>query len=202
MESIPRCLPASFACGIRNLVTHLDAILRVVAEQFPAAGVDCLLVGGFAVNHYGYTRNTLDVDFMMAGEQLDIVKRVMKESGFTNISVQKNVVFFSAPGSSMRCDFLQTDKKTMETLLAGACAATVQGHSVRVPTLKDLIAMKIFALSQAVDRRAGKDLPDIAYLTVLNDLDLERDIRPLCERYGTKEVFGRIRDQVKALRMP
>jgi hypothetical protein len=105
---------------------HLDTILALAARDLPAHGVDCLLIGGFAVNHHGYTRNTLDVDFM--------------------------------------------------------------------------IAMKIFALSQSVDRRMGKDLPDIAYLSVLHDLDMDSDIRPLCERCGTSGVFELIRNQVEALR--
>jgi hypothetical protein len=37
---------------------------RLASTDLPAAGVQCLLIGGFAVNHYGYTRNALDsLDF-------------------------------------------------------------------------------------------------------------------------------------------
>jgi hypothetical protein len=86
----------------------LNRILEIAAESLPAAGVDCLLIGGFAVNHYGYSRNTLDVDFM----------------------------------------------------------------------------------------------PDIAYLSVLNDLDLEADIRPLCDRFGTHDAYQAIRNQVRGLTTP
>ena len=43
-------------------MTTLDRILEIASRQLAAAGVDCLLIGGFAVNHYGYTRNTLDVE--------------------------------------------------------------------------------------------------------------------------------------------
>ena len=52
-------------------------------------------------------------------------------------------------------------------------------------------------------RVAAEQLPaaGVDCLTVLNDLDLEQDIRPLCEQFGTEEVFGRIRDQVKALKV-
>lgn len=35
--------------------------------------IDALLIGGFAVNYYGYTRNTLDVDLydiLCTGENL------------------------------------------------------------------------------------------------------------------------------------
>lgn len=85
-------------------------------------------------------------------------------------------------------------------LLAKAMCANVQGVEVGVPALRDLIGMKIFALSQDVPRRMGKDLPDIAYLRVIHNLDLESDIRPLCSRFGTAAVYDLIRGQVEGLR--
>jgi len=60
--------------------------------------------------------------------------------------------------------------------------------------------MKIFALSQNVVGRMGKDLPDIAFLSVIHDLDLEGDIRPSCRQFGTPEVYDLIRGQVKSLK--
>ena len=60
----------------------LMAALAVAARQLPAAGVDCILIGGFAVNYYGYTRNTLDVDFMIVAQQFGVARQIMKQSGF------------------------------------------------------------------------------------------------------------------------
>lgn len=181
-------------------MANLKTILDVASRQLPAAGVDCLLIGGFAVNYHGYSRNTLDVDFMIVAEQLDTVRRIMTEAGFTNIVIQDNVAFFSAPGLTLRVDFLRVDRETMRKLLVSAIRATVQGVEVKVPALRDLIGMKIFALSQDVPRRMGKDLPDIAYLSVLHNLDLESDIRPLCSRFGTPGVYDLIRVQVEGVR--
>ena len=183
-------------------MTNLRTILDAASRQLPAAGVDCLLIGGFAVNHHGYTRNTLDVDFMIVAEQLDTVRRIMTQAGYVNITIQDNVAFFNAPDSPLRVDFLRVDRDTMRKLLVNAVPANVQGFEVRVPALRDLIAMKIFALSQDVPRRMGKDLPDIAYLSVIHNLNLESDIRPLCKQFGTSEVYELIRGQVEALRMP
>lgn len=183
-------------------MTNTDAILAIASGELPAAGVDCLLIGGFAVNHYGYTRNTLDVDLMIAAEKLDAVRKIMTEAGFTNIVVQENVAFFSGPDSAPRVDFLRVDADTMRKLLAGAVDVLIRGHHLKVPALKDLIAMKIFALSQDTARRLGKDLPDIAWLTVLHDLDLAADIRPLCDRFGTGKIYELVRKQVEALRAP
>lgn len=180
----------------------LVMVLDVASRQLSAAGIDCILIGGFAVNYYGYTRNTLDVDFMIIAQQFDAVSQIMKRSGFTNISSNKNVAFFNTPGSPLRVDFLSVDGDTMRKLLDNAVNANVYGYEIKVPALRDLITMKIFALSQDVDRRLGKDLPDIAYLSVLHNLDLESDIRPLCNRFGTRKVYDLIRGQVKALRTP
>jgi predicted nucleotidyltransferase len=182
------------------LMTILETVLDVASRQLPAGGVDCILIGGFAVNYHGYTRNTLDVDFMVVSEQLDAVRQIMTRAGFTNISIENNVAFFSAPSSPLRVDFLRVDGGTMSKLLANAVSASVHGYRLKVPALKDLIAMKIFALSQDIARRMGKDLPDIAYLSVLHDLDLESEIRPLCSRFGTQRIYDLIRDQVEALR--
>lgn len=183
-------------------MNDVDRVLSVVAGQLPAAGVDCLLIGGFAVNYYGYTRNTLDVDFMIVGEQLDTVREIMKQAGFTNMSIHENVAFFAPPDSTFRADFLRVDSGTMRKLLTNAAHVLVHGHDVKVPALKDLIAMKIFALSRNTARRMGKDLPDIAYLSVINGLDVARDIRPLCDRFGSDHAYRLIQDQVEALRTP
>lgn len=180
----------------------LMTALAVASRQLSAADVDCILIGGFAVNYHGYTRNTLDVDFMIVAQQFGIVRKIMKQSGFTNITTNKNVAFFNSPGSPLRVDFLSVDGDTMRKLLVNAIIANVHGFQVKVPALMDLIAMKIFSLSQDVARRMGKDLPDIAYLSVINNLDLESDIRPLCNRFGTRKIYNLIRGQVEALRRP
>ena len=183
-------------------MTTLESILAIAAHQLPAAGVDCLLIGGFAVNYHGYTRNTLDVDFMIVAEQMDTVRRIMSQTGFTNITIEDNVTFFTSAHSSLRADFLRVDRETMGKLMANASCASVHGFELKVPALKDLLAMKIFALSQDVARRMGKDLPDIAYLSVLHNLDLTADLLPLCSRFGTPQVYELIRTHVDALRTP
>lgn len=179
-------------------IQELHVVFDLVSSTLADAGVDCLLVGGFAVNFYGYTRNTLDVDWMIVSEQRDAVRAVMMRNGFTNVAVHENVMFFQRPGTAWRVDFLQADADTMKELLTRAESVIVQGAKVKVPALKDLLAMKLFSLAQNPERRMGKDLPDIVHLSLLNNLDLEQDIHPLATRYASEAVFKMVSDQIKA----
>lgn len=180
----------------------LARAFSIAGQDLPNVHADCIVIGGFAVNYHGYTRNTLDVDFMIATKDREVVTRVMIQAGFTNITRDENFLFFNMPGSPLRVDFLLVDPDTMRGLLDKAVTTDMHGHRVKVPALKDLIAMKIFALSHSLARRRAKDLPDIAYLTVLNDLDLESEIRPLCDRFGTAAIYDIIHEQVNVLRKP
>jgi len=182
-------------------MTELDNIFDIASQQLPAKGIDCLLIGGFAVNHYGYTRNTLDVDFMIVGSCVNDVRNIMTEAGYTNVDIRDNVAFFSREdeGKSMRVDFLRVDESTLKHLLDGSVMTKIRNRELRVPDLKHLLAMKVHALAQDTARRMGKDLPDIAYLSVINGLDCEEDIKPLCEQFGTPDVYKLIHDQIRGI---
>lgn len=180
--------------------SDLDAIFAIVAESLPAAGIDCLLIGGFAVNYYGYSRSTLDIDLMILADRRDEVREIMKREGFTNEAVHENVMFVQRPGSQLRVDVLQVDANTMSQLMSRAEQGEVGGKTIRFPALKDLLAMKFFALGQNPARRMGKDLPDIAHLTIHHGLDLENDLHPLAIRFATEEVYELVANQVRTMR--
>jgi predicted nucleotidyltransferase len=178
-----------------GLVKSLECAQVLQSENCP-----CILIGGFAVNEHGYTRNTLDIDFMIQDSALTHVKDVMRAHGFTCITQHENVTFFSMPEDPFRVDFLVADVSTFRKLLENAEKRNIMGTPVTIPALKDLLAMKIFALTGNVRKRMGKDLPDIAFLTVLNKLDVERDLLPLCGRFGNSETTKMILEYIKDLR--
>jgi len=169
------------------------------AERLQNENCPCLLIGGFAVNEHGYTRNTLDIDFMVEDSALAQVKDLMRKRGFTCITQHENVTFFSMPNDPFRVDFLMVDSSTFEKLSESSEKRFVLGKPVYVPALKDLLAMKIFALTGNQPKRRAKDLPDIAFLTVLNELNIQKDLLPLCEKFGSQETTSLILNQIKEL---
>ena len=80
----------------------------------------------------------------------------------------------------------------MKTLLANAERIEYSGVPIMIPCLKDLIAMKLFALKSGSAKREEKDFPDLVHLAVENDLDPMADLKPLCDRFGDDEIYGRL----------
>lgn len=74
-------------------VSDLKSIFQLVGRDFPEQGIQALLVGGHAVNAHGYTRATLDVDFMIVSDQEEKIRELMKARGYVNQSNHAGVLF-------------------------------------------------------------------------------------------------------------
>ncbi|MBN1268558.1 MAG: hypothetical protein JXB04_03145 [Kiritimatiellae bacterium] len=84
-----------------------DHVLEFVSQRLPEAGIAVLMIGGHAVNYYGFVRATQDIDFMATDSDEHALRDVMSKGGFTNVASHENVIFFSRPDSPLRLDFLK-----------------------------------------------------------------------------------------------
>ena len=177
-----------------------EIVFDIVSSKLPEAGVKVVMIGGHAVNYYGVTRATQDIDFMIASADEDAVKHIMRKSGFTNIAVHDTVVFFSRPESPMRVDFLKVNEDTMNTIMNNSVDIEyMEQKHVRVPQLQDLLAMKIFAWSQGGVKREAKDFADIVHLVMENNIDPDKELHELCKTFGTELMYTRITERIKEL---
>ncbi|MCC7300634.1 MAG: nucleotidyl transferase AbiEii/AbiGii toxin family protein [Verrucomicrobia bacterium] len=183
-----------------NRIEQINRVFDTIGRKIPEAGVRFLLIGGHAVNHYGYTRATMDVDFMIAAEDVPTIRKVMKTAGFSNVSEGKTVIFFSNPESPLRIDFLPVDSNTMQQLLKGSVKINYGGADLSVPCLNDLLAMKLFALKNGSSMRRDRDFYDVVQLVIANGLDTETDLKPLCERFATATLFKELSDRIREMK--
>lgn len=183
-----------------NRIEQINYVFETVSRKLPEAGVEFLMIGGHAVNHYGYTRATMDVDFMIAAEDVSAVRRVMKDAGFTNISEGETVIFFTLPDSPVRVDFLPVDSGTLSELLLNAVPAEYGGVRLKVPGLSDLLAMKLFALKGGHPRRRDRDAGDVVQLVIENGLTVESDLKPLCDRFATDSIYEELSGRIREVR--
>jgi hypothetical protein len=55
---------------------------HLVAEASKKATVPCVLIGGFAINFYKVTRNTLDVDFLITQNDFKKIEKSLTDAGY------------------------------------------------------------------------------------------------------------------------
>ena len=177
---------------------NLETVFETVCQELPKAHVKFLMIGGHAVNYYGYIRATMDVDFMIATDAVSVVRKVMKNAGFSNISEGENVILFNHPNSSIRVDFLPIDNATMTSLLKNSVNANYSGFSIQVPSLEDLIAMKLFASKNP--KRKERDLADIVQLFLENEKHSSINLKSLCDRFSNQEIFQELTIRIEESR--
>ena len=190
--------------GIIGKARYLNENMKTFQQQFlelksflERNDLRFLVVGGVAVQHYGYSRATMDIDLMMVIPDDFAFVDKLRAAGFTYYSIAAMAVFGKKPDWSHRVDFIKVDTLTFSKLMAESVVAQLYGIEVRMPSLKHLIAMKFHAYKQGGARRI-KDFHDIVWLSVLNDLVPERDLRDQALRYADENIYREVVSAIKA----
>jgi len=68
-----------------------------VSRRLPEADIGFLMIGSHEVNHSGCIRTNMDVDFMLASEDVSAVRQVLKDAGVTNVSEGETFISFRFP---------------------------------------------------------------------------------------------------------
>jgi hypothetical protein len=173
-------------------------IFHLLSTEFKKAKISCVLIGGFAVNYYGATRHTADVDFLISTEDSEKASKLLRKAGFKQ-SVSQDVFARFGDNRSyfMDIDFMFVDKETLGEITREGKKAKVAGKEFIVPSLNHLIALKLHSIKFNPIRELT-DLPDVVRLIQVNKVNvLSSGFKELCLKYGTKELYDRILGHVE-----
>ena len=162
-------------------------------QSFEREGIPLLLAGGWAVCHHGYTRLTLDVDWVCPRSKEAEAIALMDRLHFTKstdgmasrFKSRKNAVF-------PYIDLIWVDDATFERM---AEKDESEDPHQRVPVInfRALLAMKLYALKDD-QARQHKDLLDIRFLLSYGHLKIsDEEFRTLCERYAGPDAYAKIK---------
>jgi hypothetical protein len=135
-------------------------------ERFIASleqhGIDYCVVGGQAVNAYVEPLVSLDLDLVVAVEQLDQVESLFKSE--YRIQRFPHSLNISLPGSELRIQ-IQTDPRYAD-FIHHAQPREILGLVLPVASLEDVLTGKVWAAQDLGQRgsKRQKDLADIARL--------------------------------------
>ena len=170
--------------------TPLDLIQSILTQ----AGIQSILIGGFAVIHYGYQRATQDLDLMISEEDLSKVKEVLEKEGFAMTKASSLCAKFKKSGFGLEAvDFVLVAPPTFHKIMQGGHSVAISGKDFIVPSLEHLISMKLHAIKQDPKERIIKDLADIAHLIQIKNIDPRSNtVRDLCLKFGTQEIYDKL----------
>lgn len=173
---------------------NYDNIFKLISESTKNADARCILIGGFALNSYKVTRQTLDVDFLITKEDFNKLIPILEKDGYTLDYNQE--VFARLKNNELGIfdiDFMFVEKETFEKICKEAKEIKIANQKYIVPSLNHLIALKLHAIKYNPKVREYKDLPDIINLIRINEVDyMENNFHQLCLKYGTEELYQKI----------
>jgi hypothetical protein len=143
---------------VEDRVDFLDRLIALLTDH----GIKYCLVGGQAVNAYSEPVVSLDLDVVVALDQLSRAERLLREA-FT-VEQFPHRLNVSSPGSNLRVQ-IQTDPR-YASFVDRATVRDVLGMALPVARQEDLLQGKLWAVMDETRRpsKRQKDLADIARL--------------------------------------
>lgn len=173
-------------------------IFHLISKISEKKGIDYVLIGGFAVNYYKVTRQTADVDFLITKEDFEKILVLLEKSGYKKDYVHEVFIKLKSDKAYlMDVDFMFVDKETLVKIIKEGKSISIAGEKFIVPSLNNLIALKLHSIKYNPKLRLTKDLPDIINLIRINNVDYKSEgFRELCLRYGTEDIYKKILDSI------
>lgn len=170
--------------------THLHKVLDTVSNLLSQANIAHILIGGIAIGLRGYPRSTIDIDYLVSGEQVNHARSLLEKNGFICEVETEESLHFTGAG---QIDFLIAKRPmSLQMLSNGTKLPDIPSN---VALVEDLIGLKIQAYCND-SKRKWKDQADIAELIRANPaLDWEQVIN-YAKIFEQEEVLNEIRQGV------
>jgi len=156
--------------------------------------LEFLVIGGLAVNLYGYSRDTADLDLLI---QRDFREQWLALFAKLNYAVEKaqNAFIQMAPpkDGAWPVDLMMVNQATFQPMFKNGRSVEMYGERLLIPCLEHLIALKLHALKHTHLGRFLKDFLDVENLIRINRLNVRSEnIRQLFAKYGTMDLYEKV----------
>ena len=169
-------------------------ILRTLWLYVEGKDLPFLLIGGHAVNAYGISRQTGDIDLVVQRSRkegwLELMRKLRYEKGQDN----DNFARFSPDSiAAWPIDLMFVDDPTFSNLSAESTETFFGPARVRIVSARHLATMKIHALKIYQEHRFARDYSDLISLLRSGKTRIsEPELRELCQRYADGALYERL----------
>lgn len=176
---------------MQDLTTAYARLLR----EAKAKGFDFMVVGGNALNCYGYLRTTYDIDIAICDRDKYLWRSWMEENGYEVFFATEAFYRFRIKGeqASFPIDLMILELDTFLKLKSQSQLKNLADEEISVPDPIHLIAMKLHALKSEHRLQEGKDFQDIIGLIRQCQISSQDPrLRDILNRYASLELAQRI----------
>jgi hypothetical protein len=171
----------------------MQSVLRLLAEISEEMRFPILVIGGHALQAYGVSRQTVDVDVLVSETHAGMLDAALLRAGYSQLI--RSEIFARYRHTSMvmaDVDVLYVDGDTATRMSAQATRWAVGERTCLVPALSHLIAMKLHTI-RSNPQREPRDFADIVEIVRANPDSLSQDdLHGLCVKYGPEGEWEKI----------
>ena len=190
---------AKILLQVAHIMNELSQLAAELGDFCDKRGWRSCVIGGFAVQHWGEPRMTMDVDLSLLtglGEEEDFVDEFLRHydgrlPDARNFALQNRVLLLRH-SSGVGIDIALAALPFEESAVGRSVIIEVEPSCfVRLCTAEDLIVMKAFA-DRVID---WHDVRGIIVRQGLGNLDwnyINKQLAPLCEAKEQPEIVGRL----------
>lgn len=174
-------------------------IIRTISLYVEDKDKQFLIIGGHAVNAYGISRQTGDLDLLVRGSDKEFWEALL---GKLNYKCDQNDHRFARfqPSSLTEwpIDLMFVDDKTFRKMYDQSKETNMGQCNAQVVSARHLATLKIHALKNYQSHRHAKDYNDLLSLirsgaTGLKDSELEE----LCKAYATQALLDKLKSDLE-----
>ena len=174
-------------------------VLPDLCKRLDERSVRYALIGGFGMAMRGVQRATLDLDFILALEDLEAADEILRTLSFTRYFHSENVSHYRRDDQNWRVDLLHAFRKPSLAMLKRAERLEIErGPSLPVAAVEDIIGLKVQAMSNDPSR-AEQDWLDIRLLVrTAGELNQPLDwelIEQYLELFDKQELLAALRSR-------
>lgn len=174
------------------------SIFHLISSALLEKKAKLVLIGGFAANYYGVSRQTIDLDFLTTKADFKKIVGILKQEGYKKDCSQDIFVRLRTDTDYLLdLDFMFVDKETLSKIIKEGKTTDIANQKFIIPSLMHLIALKLHSIKNN-PKRTAKDLIDIIEMVKVNKIDTRsKDFKDLSIEYGTKALYNEILDKSK-----
>ena len=169
----------------------LKELIQNLTSWFDKENINYALIGGFALQAYGYVRSTRDIDFLILEKNQDLVISHLEQIGFKTLHLSSGYSNHLHPIDSLRIDFVYVDELTGSKIFTETTSTILFDDTpLRVVSARHLIALKLFAAKNDPDRilREFADIKELVKNTHLS----RQVLKDLLSTYGFEDWIDKV----------